>query len=114
MNIGDSPGTITGSTVSLGYHSAKPYLRDIAPNSVIKPRRFKPGATDFYVVRGDEASGLAWASDVFAEDKALYFFGWLVYEDELKTPRTMYFCRHFSDARERFVPVEDPDYEATY
>lgn len=116
INIGDSAGTIMGSVVCLEYLSSDdmPYLPDLAPNNVIRPRRFMPGATDSYFVSGDGDSGIVWATDVFDGGKILYFFGWIVYEDELKVPRTMFFCRCFSKTLGRFTPVEDPEYDSNY
>jgi hypothetical protein len=41
----------------------------------------------------------------------LYVYGWIHYEDGLGIVRRCAFCREFDNALERFVPVDNPDYE---
>jgi hypothetical protein len=113
INIGTSEGTVTGSAVYLEYLFPvdRPYLPEAARNDVIKQRRFGVGATDKCVVSGDNLSG---AHHVSNTTKALYLYGWIVYEDGRKNVRTTYFCRQYLHDKERFAAVDDPDCEQTY
>jgi hypothetical protein len=118
MNIGTSKAFVTGSAVYLEYlyRTDLRYLPELKRNDEIAPRRFMVGATDSYIISGDRWSGSihVHGAHMGPEFKKLYLYGWIVYEDALKAPRTMYFCRRYRPKLGRFVPVDDPDYEGTY
>jgi hypothetical protein len=44
----------------------------------------------------------------------LYFFGYIDYQDNIKTMRRIAFCRQFNIKTKRFTKVEDEDYEYSY
>ena len=46
--------------------------------------------------------------------QSLYFFGYILYRaGETQTRRSMAFCRRYDPSSERFLVVNDPNYEHT-
>ena len=41
----------------------------------------------------------------------VFILGWIEYRDDVKCKRRMAFCRRFDTMTNRFVPVDDCDYE---
>ena len=58
------------------------------------------GANDFKTFKG-----------IVEKTTGLYILGELRYSDDLGLPRTKRFCRLFDYEKERFFPIDDPDYE---
>jgi hypothetical protein len=113
INVGTSNATILGSSVNAGFllPDMWPNPHEYPRNDLIEPRRFMPGATDQYVFPLNEDISLL---NVYAEGNGeeLRFYGYIVYEDDLKNTRTTYFCRKYDRDLNRFTPVDDPDYES--
>ncbi len=81
----------------------------LSGTDVTIPRKFEVGASDEYVALGKQR-GLAIQSNE-ALGRFLCVYGFLVYSDDIGTTRTTAFGRRFQSSSDRFVKVEDPDYE---
>lgn len=45
------------------------------------------------------------------DEQGIFVLGWIGYRDDLGIFRQMGFCRRYESRKDRFVPVDDPDYE---
>jgi hypothetical protein len=41
----------------------------------------------------------------------LFVLGWIGYTDDIGIYKNMWFCRKYDPSKDRFRPVDDPDYE---
>jgi hypothetical protein len=113
INAGTSDAIVTGSSVVADFlpDTEWPNPHDYPVNNVISPRRFSVGATDRYTVKTDHFVSLV---DVYAEGlQTLRLYGYIVYTDQLKRPRTTFFCRLYDRRGDRFVAPDNSDYDRT-
>jgi hypothetical protein len=115
INAGTSACRVTGSAVYLDIlpELDRPYLPELPPNGLVPARRYDVGTTDKVLVRTTDIRG----ADLFfgTDDRPAYLSGWIVYEDNVGSTRTTFFCRQCTDRFKRqFVPIDDPDCERTY
>jgi|CZKY01.1.fsa_nt_gi hypothetical protein len=78
----------------------------------------RPGTSTFYLFGRMEplddstAQALNVRREIIgAQPKSLYVLGWIGYTDDLGIYRITAFCRRYDIAKDRFVPVDDLDYE---
>lgn len=76
-------------------------------------KTLKPGQSSFYLFGLKNSPGLdaQTANDVTQSVRNLYILGWIGYTDDLGIYRITGFCRCYDVGKDRFVPVDDPDYE---
>jgi hypothetical protein len=103
VNVGKTPAYLLGSSVQialLGQRLPTPVY--INGQDVTGRRRFAPGASDEYQVSSAaQKAAFQW----------LYVYGYLVYSDDAGNTRTTAFCRKWIPSDDRFVGVDDADYE---
>jgi hypothetical protein len=112
VNVGGSDAKLIGSLglakfFAVGIPPAPVYL---GGKELVEPRRFKAGATDEGAIVFDIPTETS-IGEMASAHRALYVYGYLVYEDALENTRTTAFCRRYDTALDRFSPVKDPDYE---
>jgi hypothetical protein len=113
VNVGKSNAYVIGSCAKADFFfpSAFPHPNDYGVNNVVRPRRFVSGATDKYTISTEQHRGLI---EVYAEGmQTLRLYGYIVYKDASENVRTTYFCRAYDRDRDRFDPVDRPDYDST-
>jgi len=108
VNAGTSKAFVLSSSVNAQYWPSGSRLPDphgedgrYERNNVVNRDSFDIGATDRYSVPiHGEVGG------------QILFFGWIVYRDARRNPRTTYFAMFYNPGMRRFEPVGDPDYNA--
>ena len=110
-NAGREKATVLESELAALWLKSPPnmyfphHLREQAVMNCLKTAEFAPG----------EVERLAIAVPKREDPECdLYISGRIVYEDRLHTHRTNLFCRRYDPAKQRFIPVCDPDIEAEY
>jgi hypothetical protein len=68
----------------------------------------RPGTSAFHRFGRMEPLDAQTATDV---TKHFYVLGYIGYTDDLAIYRTTAFCRRYNATKDRFLPVDDPDYE---
>jgi hypothetical protein len=123
INSGSGAGTLKGQSVNLSFspHKEKVWASRAGSSDVLKYRRYPVGSADTVIVHSDSASGAIYYSDAglinrlnWAPTHGLYFYCWLVYEDDLGGRRNAYFARMYDEDTDRFTLVADPDANQTY
>jgi hypothetical protein len=112
VNAGGSDAVITASSINAEFLADTdwPAPHDYPANNVVIGDRIVPGASRPFVL---PMNGLRNLSDISEEEmQHLRFYGYVVYQDILDNRRTTYFCRQYRRDLDRFVAVENPDYEA--
>jgi len=66
---------------------------------------------DKYLERDIAAEVIRRLSQRDRNPQSLYFIGYIIYEDVLGGKRRMGFCRRYDETTERFITVNDPNYE---
>jgi len=81
-------------------------------------KTLRPGTSTFYLFGRMEplddstAQALNVRREIIAaRPKNFYVLGWIGYTDDLGIYRMTAFCRRYDATKDRFVPVDDPDYE---
>jgi hypothetical protein len=81
-------------------------------------KTLRPGTSTFYLFGRMEPLGASDTSDLNtpidafgARLKYFYVLGWIGYTDDLGIYRMTAFCRRYDATKDRFVPVDDADYE---
>ena len=59
----------------------------------------------------DRSNIIRWAASLGAPLVHLYVMGWIAYSDDLGFVRRTAFCRELNNQTERFVAIDDRDYE---
>lgn len=77
------------------------------------PNMFTPGSRERSYFRMEEPLTESDADKFRDGSYSLYALGFISYCDDLNFVRTTYFARRYDRASQRFVPVNDPDYEIT-
>jgi hypothetical protein len=80
-------------------------------NSVVSGR-LAPGVSIPGTFVSENVLGVGEPTNILqGSGRALYVMGWIDYSDDLKVARRTSFCRRYDPSRQRFVAVDDPDYE---
>jgi hypothetical protein len=111
VNAGKSAAHLLGSSVMVefadpGKLGPPVYL---AGQDVITPRKFEVGASDDYVALGMGKGAEIQNNENYG--KFLFVYGYLVYSDDAGNTRTTAFGRRYLRSSDRFVKIEDDDYE---
>jgi len=116
VNAGGTPAYITGLRCTVWVtddflpleYPLSPFEGALANEIRLPPGVF--GTLSFPTERG-EPTDYTQQSSIAVGGLSLYVLGWITYRDDLRNVRTTYFCRRWDRARQRFEPVENPDYE---
>jgi hypothetical protein len=105
VNVGKSVAHLLGSSIQIGwfYENGLPTPFYLGGPDVTGQRKFEVGASDEYIFRRAKPE-----QKIFVP---LHVYGYLVYADSMGNTRTTAFCRRWIVSAQRFVKVEDPDYE---
>ncbi len=103
VNVGKTTAHLLGSSVQIAFFGDSPptpvYVNG---QNVTRRRKLEPGASDEYGIdRKTKRPDHLW----------LYVYGYLMYADDVGNTRTTAFCRKYLAGRDRFITVDDPDYE---
>jgi hypothetical protein len=112
VNAGGSDAVITASSINAEFLADTdwPTPHDYPVNNIVVGERIVPGASSPFVL---PMNGLRNLTDIAEEEmQHLRFYGYVVYQDVLKNRRTTYFCRQYRRELDRFMPVDNPDYES--
>jgi hypothetical protein len=119
-NVGDSAATITESFCKVYWLKGplpmrRPYEGQDAHNPIsgrveAGDRRTLSFNSDEPLNIGHTEIGLMGYPD-FKPVWSVYVMGWIEYKDDLGFERRTSFCRKFEPTINRFVPINDPDYE---
>jgi hypothetical protein len=111
VNVGDTRAKMLGCNAGIEF-----FRKDSLPTPVLfhlrealAVRPFGRGATDEATVLLPKDRALL--ADHLVEQKEMHVYGFIVYADKGGNTRTTAFCRRWDAARDRFTPVDDPDYE---
>jgi hypothetical protein len=81
-------------------------------------KTLRPGTSTFYLfgrmepLEDSVAQALNVRREIIgARPQSFYVLGWIGYTDDLGIYRVTAFCRRYDLTKDRFVPVDDPDYE---
>ena len=113
-NVGDGPALITGSHVRVFLTSIPLPMRLPYEGSHGDVSRYEleSGATEISAFRSEQIINDRTSHDILhGGNQKLYVMGWVTYEDRRGVPRKTMFCRKYDAAKQRFFPVDDPDYE---
>ena len=76
--------------------------------------RLRPGESARLTFRSTGATDQHVRATVFEPEGGwnIFVMGWIDVDDELGVRRRLSFCRVFDQKLQRFVPVDNPDYES--
>jgi hypothetical protein len=115
VNVGNTPAEIVESnvTVLVGgpmFHARTPF----GPSSNnINGVKLVPGGAYTFWLRSEQID-FKNTPDLYSlnkGEKVIYFFGFIMYRDDIGNTRRTAFCRRYDPNAERFTVVNDPDYE---
>jgi hypothetical protein len=117
VNVGNTPTEIVESnvTVLVGgpmFHARTPF--GPSNNNINGVKLVPGGAYTFWL--SSEQIDFKNASDLYSlakGEKVIYFFGFIMYRDDIGNTRRTAYCRRYDPIAERFTIVNDPDYEYT-
>lgn len=115
VNVGATPAAIIeGNATRLiggkSFEARTPYSPE---RNHMKGISLTPGEAYTFVLTADEIDfqNVGKMSTIRDGEQIIYFFGFLVYIDNIGIKRRTAFCRKYDYRAERFTIVEDPDYE---
>jgi len=119
-NIGDGPATITESLCIVYWQKGlvlpmrRPYEGNDGNNPVAG--KIEPGGRLTAVFQSKELLPISqieigMMGYDYSPSWRVYIMGWIEYSDDLGIGRRTAFCRRFDPTTNRFMPVDDPDYE---
>jgi len=119
-NIGDGPATITESLCIVYWQKGlvlpmrRPYEGNDGNNPVAG--KIEPGGRLTAVFQSEELLPISqieigMMGYPYSPSWRVYIMGWIEYSDDLGIGRRTAFCRRFDPTTNRFMPVDDPDYE---
>jgi hypothetical protein len=135
MNVGTSDASVSESRIAVARfipglwpHPDELVGEDLIPRPIENRRPFPVGTSNSFIARSTVSEGLIDRMEIEAEDRLiqlledsgaetsgrLYLIGWIVYEDRLQNPLTLYFCREYDRKTGRFTPARDCDWEERY
>lgn len=111
VNAGRSPAHLLGSSVVICFANPDSLGPPVyaGGQDVVIPRKFEVGASDDYVALGSGKGMEIRNNENFG--RYLFVYGYLAYSDDSGNTRTTAFGRRYLSSRERFVKIEDDDYE---
>jgi hypothetical protein len=75
-------------------------------------KTLRPGQSSPYLFGCGEPLDAQMVTDIIKyKTKSFYVLGWIGYTDDFGIYRITGFCRRYDGAKNRFLPVADPDYE---
>ncbi len=115
VNIGDTPCEITdgNSTILVDtrpFDTRSPYGKS---ESYLIGKKLKPGDIETVLTTSDtiDFNGPPATSTLRSENKAIFFYGFIVYRDEIGYARRTAYCRIYDPETKQFTLVDNPDFE---
>jgi hypothetical protein len=98
-----------GLHIGTGLPMHRPYTDDDC-NNFFPRKRMRVGQSRAGKWKSQEGLTIAQLDDIQNGRAKLYVLGFIRYTDAEHHPRRTMFCREYSPTRDRFLPVDDPDY----
>lgn len=115
INIGDSPAEIFNSnaTILVGGRTFGARTPFGPAHDNFNGVKLAPGGAYTIVVTADKVhfENAGQYAPVRNGEKVIYFFGYMMYRDDLGNERRTTFCRRYDPNAERFILVDNSDYE---
>ena len=117
VNTGNTPAEITESNATIlvdgpSFHARTPYSPERDHMNGVK---LVPGGAFTFTMQSEQVdlkNNPALIS-INRGEKVEYFFGFIMYRDDIGNVRRTAFCRRYAPDTERFILAGDPDYEYT-
>jgi hypothetical protein len=117
VNSGDSVGHVKQVGTRLVYQREDMLQSDLDfdVREISPPMKIKSGEFGFGLTRDKSIPDLILSTPVSVTDYIKFFcVAYIVYTDDLGTIRQTGFCRRYDPETDRWVNVEDPEYEYSY
>jgi hypothetical protein len=112
INGGDGEATnvCVRATIELMKEPPLPPPMYLGVRDIDGRNKYAPGTSDDHIVIANFSG--ADVDPARMEGRCLYVYGYIVYSDSLgEGTRTTAFCRMWDKMSDRFIPVDDPDWE---
>ncbi len=117
-NIGGTPATITDAgswiyAVSGELPMERPYDRHGVGNAKVVPDNLSPGEQGVLKIglAVEDVEGGHDFRSIVPRQLHIHVMGWITYADDIGVTRRTSFCRRWDWEEQRFLPVDNPDYE---